>query len=104
MELADQPWFFGEISTQQASNLVSNREDGTFLIRLSSQSGYVAVTRALNGSAVHFRKLLHDRKGFTLGDGKRFETLDEWFEAVRQSLQLGACCARTTGIYNTSPW
>eukprot|EP01091_Cochliopodium_minus_P011858 TRINITY_DN3470_c0_g1_i2.p1 TRINITY_DN3470_c0_g1~~TRINITY_DN3470_c0_g1_i2.p1 ORF type:complete len:571 (-),score=154.03 TRINITY_DN3470_c0_g1_i2:45-1757(-) len=57
-ELSDtlsQPWFHGDLTSSSATSLLSEKEDGTFLVRKSGQAGYYTI------SFVQKKKIFHQR-------------------------------------------
>jgi len=105
-EIIPQPWFYGDISKDEAFQLLRNKEPGTFLVRFSSnplQVGFVI-------SYVHPNKVVyHSRVFHSPGKEKPFaiESPDKGFSEYpnlssliyMNSFQLRVPCQN-----NPSPW
>eukprot|EP01116_Phalansterium_solitarium_P000643 TRINITY_DN10485_c0_g1_i1.p1 TRINITY_DN10485_c0_g1~~TRINITY_DN10485_c0_g1_i1.p1 ORF type:complete len:913 (+),score=258.32 TRINITY_DN10485_c0_g1_i1:60-2798(+) len=77
--LPDMPWFYGEVSSQEAEELLSSRPAGTFLIRFSQNQGCFAASFV--GTAGEIKKGLitkYPGGGFQVNaQGRIFPTLDD---------------------------
>lgn len=47
-------WFFGDVSAEEAEELLSGKPEGTFLLRFSSKSGCFASSYVLEGGKIGF--------------------------------------------------
>merc|ERR1712137_27496 len=67
-KLLQQPWFHGDISSEDAENKLSRRQVGTFLVRFSSREpGCYAITATTDKALKHFRIYHRPGLGYLLG-------------------------------------
>lgn len=67
-------WFFGDLSTEEAKEVLNNQPNGTFLIRFSSK-GCFAASFVTQGAAKHVLIMNEGTTKYTLHTGEGQETL-----------------------------
>lgn len=72
-------WFFGDMNAEEATRLLSTKAEGTFLFRLSSRKGYMAVSYWWQG------KMGHTLIKFTNKD--QYETMNEHHNGLEKIQQ-----------------
>jgi len=77
--LSMKPWFFGDLTGEEAQQLLVGQPQGTFLIRLSNRPDCYAVTFVGNNSNVLKSLVTKSGQGYQVnGQGIFFNSLDEF--------------------------
>jgi serine/threonine protein kinase len=96
--LLEKPWFFGDVTSQEAQTLIG-KEPGCFLVRFTSNPkfpGCFAITRvSASGQPSHIRILRKDNRLF-ISDDKSFESLIQLIEEVGPALHLLKPCPKAS--------
>jgi len=88
VSLLKKTWFHGEISSEDSEKIVMARDNGTFLVRFSSDPGSYAVTaKTSSGKLKHFR--IHHKAGLDYLIGQiECKSLDEIIKKYHKELGL----------------
>lgn len=71
-------WFYGEISREEAEQLLQDKEPGTFIIRMSSEQGSYAATFVNKERQVKNGKIKNVGGQYQVeGEGNKYSTLED---------------------------
>ena len=110
-EICCQPWFFGDLSTKDAVNLLLKQKKDTFMVRFGNNPqfpGYFVVSKvSKSGKVIHIRIKHQAGSGFAV-EGTRTEyiTLPDLIEKAKDALHLSnesKPCAGSKFMYLFNP-
>ncbi|KAI6206041.1 Protein vav-1 [Aphelenchoides besseyi] len=83
--LEDQPWFFGELERQQVKMFLELTEDGTFLVRRSSNLGQYVLSIMYDGNEKHMKiEMDPENRLFYLHAARYFHDIQSLIEHYRR--------------------
>ncbi|KAI6174130.1 hypothetical protein M3Y98_01156500 [Aphelenchoides besseyi] len=83
--LEDQPWFFGELERQQVKMFLELTEDGTFLVRRSSNLGQYVLSIMYDGNEKHMKiEMDPENRLFYLHAARYFHDIPSLIEHYRR--------------------
>lgn len=93
-KLLAERYFFGDISTSEAENLLAGNNPGTFLVRFgTTKLGGYTISRVRSTGAIEHNRIGHvpGSLDFTYGD-KRAKSLPDLINIIRPNLHLMTPC------------
>jgi len=96
-----QPWFHGDLTSQEAERLLVNQKPGYFLVRLSSSPGFFTISKVSRENKINHQRIEYKfDKGFTVAvqtkKGKKIITencsLQHYIDIIKSDLYLKAPC------------
>jgi len=86
VELAQQPWYFGELGRTQAQQLLERTDDGTFIVRHSSHQQQFVISLMYERKAKHMKiEVCEQSRQFYLHEGRRFDSILELVNFYREN-------------------
>jgi len=83
--LTHKPWFFGDVTNEEAEQLLAGQPQGTFLIRFSNTQGYLAASFVGTQGKVLKGLLTKNNFGYQVNSqGMNFQTLDELIQHYQE--------------------
>ncbi|KAH7697649.1 variant SH3 domain-containing protein, partial [Aphelenchoides avenae] len=73
-DMAEQPWYFGDMERREAEEKLVNTDTGTFLVRRSNHHDQFVISISVRSSAKHI-KIYREEHVFYLHDGKMFNSI-----------------------------
>jgi len=100
-ELCSKAYFFGNISTQEASNHLANQPIGTFLVRFSSsQPGSYTLSRVDHDSNIAHTRIPKE-KGMFIADGKKYDSVMSLVKDMRSACALACPGSMFASLFST---